>query len=130
MLPQIAGTASAHPQTVSGVTDAERTLQPRHSFASKSHGTQPDEALMEEVELSQGSRLLGCVDPDRTSPFYIAGPLKIEIEYIVGLKSIEYSIEWLTEEDMRKVPESVHPLYDAESIVGEVSLQNQNCLEA
>ena len=66
------------------------------------------------------------MDSDRTSSLYIAGPLKIEIEYVVGLKSIEYSIEWLTEEDMGKVPEGLHPLFDAESIVGEVSLQNQN----
>lgn len=126
MLPQSAGTASAHPQTVPGVTNAECTLQPERSFTSKSYRSHPDEAPVEEVVLSQGSRLLGCVDPDRTSPFYIAGPLKIEIEYIVGLKNIEYSIEWLTEEDMGKVPEGLHPLFDAESIAGEVSLQNQN----
>ena len=66
------------------------------------------------------------MDPDRISPFYIAGPLKIEIEYIVGLKSIEYSIEWLWKKTRENVPEGLHPLFDAESTVSEVSLQNQN----
>ena len=126
MLPQTAGTASTHPQTDSGFTNTEGTPRPECLSTSKPHRPQSNKEFIEEVVLSQGSRLHSCMDSDRTSPLYIAGPLKIEIEYVVGLKSIEYSIEWLTEEDMGKVPEGLHPLFDAESIVGEVSLQNQN----
>lgn len=126
MLPQTAHTASAHPQTASSFTNAEGTPCPERSFTSKSHKSQPNEGFIEEVVLSKGSRIHGCVDPDRTSPSYIAGPLKIEIEYIVGLKSIKYSIEWLIEDDMGKARESLYPLFHADTIAGEVSLQNQN----
>lgn len=125
MLPQTAGTASTHPQTDSGFTNMEGTPRPECLSTSKPHRPQSNKEFIEEVVLSPGSRLHGCMDPDRTS-LYIAGPLKIETEYVVGLKSIEYSIEWLTEEVMGKVPEGLHPLFDAESIVGEVSLQDQN----
>ena len=108
---------------VLSLTEASCTL-PKSAGPAK---LQSDEALVEEI-LSQGSRLLGHLDPGRVSPFYIAGHLEIEIEYIHGLNSIEYSIEWFAGKDMEKVRDGRHPFLDAESIASEVSLQNQNGL--
>lgn len=110
-------------QFVLSLTEASCTLPKSASTAR----LQLDEAPVEEV-LSQGSRLLGCLFPGRASPFYIAGHLEIEIEYVIGLNSIEYSIEWLAGKDMEKVRGGRHPFLDAESIASEVSLQNQNGL--
>lgn len=84
---------------------------------------QLDKTPVEEL-FSQGSRLLGCLGPGKTSPLYMAGHLGIEIEYVVGLKSIEYSVEWLAGKDIGKVRDGRYPFLDAESIPSEVSLQN------
>lgn len=78
--------------------------------------------------LSQGVPSYGTVRSNRVSPFYVAGCLEVHVEVPTGLKSIVYSIEWLTDDEADTVRQGQHsvPLIDAQTLTAETSLHDRN----
>lgn len=78
--------------------------------------------------LSQGMVLHNSVDPGGSSACYIAGPIKLAIEYATGLEGIKYSVEWLTTEEVKDLQSRAHPplTVDVESLASEMSIWNHN----
>ncbi|OOO03846.1 Heterokaryon incompatibility [Aspergillus oryzae] len=70
-------------------------------FPPMVEGQDPDSKIISKQELSQGIVLHNSIDPGGSSACYIAGPIKLTIEYATGLEGIKYSVEWLTAEEMK-----------------------------
>jgi hypothetical protein len=62
------------------------------------------------------------------SPFYVAGCLEVQLEAPNGLRSLPYSIEWLTDDEANTVRQGQHsiPLIDAQALITEISFQDHN----
>jgi hypothetical protein len=74
------------------------------------------------LNLSQGLPSYGTVCSDRMSPFYVAGCLEVQLEAPTGLRSLPYSIKWLTDDEANTVRQGQHsiPLIDAQALMTEI----------
>ena len=91
-------------------------------------GHEPDSKIISKRELSQGIVLHNSIEPGGSSTRYIAGPIKLTIEYPAGLECIKYSVEWLTAEEVKDLKSRVPPplSVDVESLASEMSIRNHN----
>ncbi|PKY00057.1 hypothetical protein P168DRAFT_244763 [Aspergillus campestris IBT 28561] len=87
-----------------------------------------DSKVISEQVLSQGIVVHDCIDPGGISACYIAGTIKLGIEYVTGLEGIKYSVEWLTAEEMKALQSRAYPplFVDVESLASEMSIRNHN----
>jgi hypothetical protein len=97
-------------------------------FPSIVEGQDPDSKVISKRELSQGIVLHESIDPGGSSACYIAGPIKLTIEYATGLEGIKYSVEWLTAAEMKDLQSRAHPTFsvDVGSLASEISIRNHN----
>ncbi|PIG79385.1 hypothetical protein AARAC_007629 [Aspergillus arachidicola] len=97
-------------------------------FPSIVEGQDPDSKIISKQELSQGIVLHNSIDPGGSSACYIAGPIKLTIEYATGLEGIKYSVEWLTAEEMKDLQGRARPplSVDVGSLASEMSIQNHD----
>ncbi|GMF78496.1 unnamed protein product [Aspergillus oryzae] len=97
-------------------------------FPPMVEGQDPDSKIISKQELSQGIVLHNSIDPGGSSACYIAGPIKLTIEYATGLEGIKYSVEWLTAEEMKDLQGRPRPplSVDVGSLASEMSIQNHN----
>ncbi|KAJ0103731.1 hypothetical protein J7T55_000240 [Diaporthe amygdali] len=90
------------------------------------------DSLDEDNDLIQGQKLSYTIRAEHRSPFYIAGPLKVQVEYSTGsslkptaanqVRELAFSIERLTIGEVARL--KAHggvPICDAEAMIGEVS---------
>lgn len=111
----VSGTVSQ--LTLPGFTGSERAIS--ETMSIKDCDTR---------NLSQGLPLYGTVCSNSVSPFYVAGCLEVQIEVPAGLKSVAYSIEWLTGEEVKVVRQGQHsiPLVNAQALATEISLHDHD----
>lgn len=91
-------------------------------------GQAPDSRVIGKQVLSQGIVVHNSIDPGGISAYYVAGTIKLGIEYVTGLEGIKYSVEWLTAEEMKALQSRAHPplSVDVESLTSEMSIWNHN----
>ncbi|KAF7587663.1 hypothetical protein BBP40_006893 [Aspergillus hancockii] len=117
---------TANNTAVSG-TDSQLTL-PAFTGSERARSETLSIKDCDTRNLSQGLPSYDTVFCNKVSPFYIAGCLEVQVEVSSGLKSLAYSIEWLTDDETKVVRQGRHsiPLIDARELMSEISLQDHN----
>jgi hypothetical protein len=117
---------TANNTAVSG-TDSQLTL-PAFTGSERARSETLSIKDCDTRNLSQGLPSYGTAFFNKVSPFYVAGCLEVQVEVPSGLKSLAYSIEWLTDDETEVVRQGRHsiPLIDARELMPEISLQDHN----
>ncbi|KZF22632.1 hypothetical protein L228DRAFT_282727 [Xylona heveae TC161] len=117
-----AGRAMSSDQTVSDASGAGDTLQIRRLST-------PDSLLSARQAPFQSPILSNGIDVYRTSSLHTAGRLELQVEIVTSSPDFGYTVEWLTDEDSRRVRESHRSsIINAESLDSEMSLSNLQSL--
>jgi OTT_1508-like deaminase len=124
---------------VSGQTSNDSVSQAIPRILSSPQGLSSQGSISDSCVLRQGQKLLKGVVADNTSPLYIAGPLRVQIEYSTGPGlntpgppwELVYGIERLTVEEAERLQEhQAISIVDATSLKGEIphAVDDENCL--